>query len=160
MIVGCPFEGDNVELAWQQHEVYGLALGVIAQELGRRFRDACITLSVTQPAKGWPAESNIDHRTLQSAHDRLAATWRYRVSPPQAELKIGIALDASMNGWLEWLRLEMASWDSQLVGLGIRILQNQNTKIGYKAEDWLEHYLCLRFEDVEWSHPAPDPNEV
>ena len=80
MIVGRCFHGDDGnDVMWLQHDVYNEALGIISgicQEytnLAHRILDA-------DPPR-LETITSYDHRTLQRAHDTIAAAWRYRCLP-------------------------------------------------------------------------------
>ena len=74
-----PFFEDDVdmEVARKQHDVYSQALGIIVSqcnlyaEFARRLLD-----DADHPE--WGTVERFDHRTLQHAHDLLAAVWRFR----------------------------------------------------------------------------------
>jgi hypothetical protein len=104
-----------------------------------------------------------DHRTIQAAHDVLAAVWRYRTNSVQPGLPLGrTERDAPMGtqGWLPWLRAEVDGWRNQprLIALVLTILANQNNPPGYKAEEQLERLLRERHADVPWISRAVPPS--
>ena len=73
MIVGCSFDGDwDDRLKWEQHDVYGKALGIIVRGCRDHLNLAILLLQVQWP-EGWESIPSIDHRTLQDTHDILAA---------------------------------------------------------------------------------------
>ena len=55
--------------------------------------------------------------------------------------------------WLAWLRQKIESWISvpKLIRLVQIILCNQNSEIGYAAEDTLSVALLDRFGEIEWN---------
>ncbi|MCY4221238.1 MAG: hypothetical protein OXC25_11595 [Thiotrichales bacterium] len=71
MIVVPLFEGDDDEVAWKQHDVYGHALAVIVSTCIRYVRFARIVLN-DAGHPDWGTIVDLDHRTMQSAHDLLA----------------------------------------------------------------------------------------
>ena len=147
MIVGSCFEGDPTELARAQHDVYHEALRVIVSSVYTHARRAAEILDL--PADHEPAEAR-DHRTMQVAHDILAAEWRF-----QTELSdmFGAKPRQSMYEWLEWLRFECDSWHQtpEIVRLFLMVFENQNNEAGYDAEDALSRQLLRRFHAVPWN---------
>jgi hypothetical protein len=140
MLVYDYFEGDDLQLAGQQHDCYGRALGVIASECLRQIQSGRPLLR--DPAAETRARG-FDHRTLQVAHDILAAAWRHAVSASPTGEK-------SMESWLGWLALEVQSWTQQprLIFACSNILDFQNSDEGYSAEDQLRICLLERFKHL------------
>jgi hypothetical protein len=157
VIVGKYFEGDDdTEIAWKQHDVYGQALGAIIQTCNglTLFAKA---LFHPETHSEWGTIESCDHRTLQAAHDILAATWRFRHDMRQAEFPLEkrpepLVPHTPDNLWLWWLRGEIESWvwHPQLVRDVQLILTNQNQPIGYASESRLCLALLDRFPDVPW----------
>lgn len=154
MIVGTFYEGDDdLTLAWMQHDVYGTALGVI-MEGSNRYANFAKTLLDQPLPQGWGTVSSCDHRTLQGAHDLLAAAWRFRVEDREPDLNFeGRASEKTPQNWLDWLRDEMASWvdHPELVRAVMQILAHQNEALGYLAESQLCLALLDKFADVPWT---------
>lgn len=158
MIV-CPlFNGDDDSLiAWKQHDVYPTALAIMVQSCNRLARFAKAVLDdETHPT--WGNIESCDHRTLQGAHDILAATWRFRHDCRQAELDLDRGLLPPVprtpeNRWIGWLTQEVESWvyAPHLVRHVLLILANQNQPVGYDAEKRLCLALMDRFTDVPWT---------
>jgi hypothetical protein len=152
MIVGDYFDGDDdTTTAWAQHDVYGEALDIIV----KRCREH-VTFA---PGLQWPnrcaTDFRYDHRTLQVAHDLLAAAWRFRANSVRPALPCGgkdQGREQRMGAWLSWLRSEVCSWQRQprLILLVMTILAEQHNEPGYQAEDELAERLKLRFDDVPW----------
>lgn len=136
-----------------QHDVYGPALWIIVSgcfSLSERagaspYREAC---------RAREARGRFDHRTLQFAHDLLAAAWRFRNDFRQMELPLLSSDGGADVGalWLDWLRSEVASWDGapHLVRAVSATLADQNRPPGYTAETFLAHSILDRFRDVPW----------
>lgn len=157
MIVADRFEGDDVVLAREQHDVYGDALGIILGGCRSHFVNACHIAGGEDPLDRWPRDkSNIDHRTMQDAHDLLAAAWRFRVRPPQLSLLAPEPKRSDVGAWLQWLRAEIAGWNAHpdLVRLVLTIVTDQNAVAGYVAEDELTSLLRARFCVVPWKTKA------
>ena len=158
MIVGARFEGDDLALAWRQHDCYGDALHVIRSESERRYRSACHLLGLPVPTDVWPGKADLlDHRAIQPLHDLLAAIWRHSVRPPDpAFAVISPALDASMAAWLSWLRAEMKDWfdgDHEVVRLWLDIQQGRRQQAD-DAEDSLRERLVERHAHLSWLQPS------
>lgn len=155
MIVGNYFDGDEDRTtAWAQHDVYGKALDIIVTGCREHVTFAIDLLGLQWP-KQWTTDFRYDHRTLQGAHDLLAAAWRFRTNSIQPVLPFGgedQGHEQQMGAWLSWLRSEVSSWRHQLrlIALVMTILAEQNNELGYQAEDELAERLKLRFDDVPW----------
>ncbi len=159
MIVGSRFEGDVDEEIWRrQHDVYREAVSAIREVSNRITRNAAALLGC-EAKSGWGNFDSCDHRTLQDAHDILAAVWRFRFDLRQGVLKLEnekktfLPLPTTPEGlWLLWLRDELSSWvwEPTLVRSVQIILAHQNKPVGYVAEAKLCRDLIDRFEDVPW----------
>ena len=103
----------------------------------------------------WGRIDRCDHRTLQGAHDLLAAVWRYRHDYirqreiPNLQPHEESAIESL---WLNWLRGELLSWidHPHLVRSIQLILANQNKPAGYAAESRLGIDIMDRFSEVPW----------
>lgn len=157
MIIGGKFEGDDdTEVMWMQHEFYGKARGQIIQTCNRLTLFAR-TILKDRLHPEWGMISACDHRTLQDAHDIIAAAWRFRYDLRQAELPLDrnskYKNSRTPEGiWYDWLRTELEGWlwDAQLIRDVQLILENQNKPKGYAAEARLSLGLLSRFRDVPW----------
>jgi len=156
MIVGYSFDGDTDDKTkWEQHDVYSRALTTIVSGCEQHARQAAAILQTELPPR-WTLGPTFDHRILQDAHDLLAAAWQYEVQPAQGVLSLernaGDAPDGRLGQWLRWLWQEVASWNQRphLVRLTMTVLANQNTALGYEAEDGLSAALRERFPLVAW----------
>ena len=164
MIVGSIFDGDvDKKLMWEQHDVYHRALGVIVTKCDHMAAFARKLLA-DDIHNGWGEHGTCDHRTLQQAHDLIAAAWRYRFAPsdrvfPFAEENPEFSADYSqMHGWLHWLNEEVDGWIDapHLVRSVQLILTHQNDDAGYRAEDQLFKDLVRHFQDVPWKKMVLD----
>jgi hypothetical protein len=166
MIVGTFFAGDDdTEIAWKQHDAYGEALGAIIQVSNRLTLFARSLLDDEAHAR-WGTIDTCDHRTLQGAHDLLAATWRFKNDFRQSDLPLERRAESLVphkpeNLWLWWLRDELEKWVWQpaLVRDVQLILSNQNQPIGYAAESRLGLALIDRFHTVPWLPKLRDAYE-
>lgn len=158
MILGASYAGDDEELMKLQFGHYWDALPVLIDTISKSYRNACAISGTVVPECGWPAEGGVDHRTIQGAHDVLAARWRHVVSPPEPSYSFGSVTSPArpeLTDWLNWLRAEIRSWavDSpELISLCVRIFQNQNTDAGYEAERQLQALLRGRYSEIVWLH--------
>ena len=165
MIVGgACFTGDtNRRVAWKQHDVYHEALWIIVTLCNRYTNFARLLLDDVDHPR-WGTVDRFDHRTLQSAHDLLAAAWRFRSDFGQARLPLDgkNPLDEVQTLWLEWLRHEVTEWSSlsHLVRSVQLILTNQNEPAGYAAESKLCIHILDRFSDVPWVPGTRDVYEL
>lgn len=154
MIIGTFYEGDDdLALARMQHDVYGTALGVIMEGSNRFVNFAQLLLDQPRP-QGWGTVISCDHRTLQGAHDLLAAAWRFHVEDREPELNLeGRTPETTPQNWLDWLRDEVESWvdNPELVRAVQQILAHQNEGLGYLAESQLCLALLDKFADVPWT---------
>lgn len=145
------FDGDDMNVAKMQHDVYDQALSLIIDGCRTHYTNAC---TLTGAQCRWPVDLAIDHRTLQDAHDILGGTWRWRVDPPEKLLPMQAAPqgDTSASSWLRWLKSEIESWAAvpNLVLSVVAIVTHQNSVIGYAGELRLRTSLLGRFDDVPW----------
>ena len=82
------FEGDDRrDLAIMQHDAYSDALIIVVREWHQLVVFSEVVVTGTSPTRKNPITS-FDHRTLQFAHDLLAAAWRSRSYPKQHEIPI------------------------------------------------------------------------
>ena len=155
MIVACYFDGDDdAKTAWEQHDVYWDALRLIVERCRDHVNFAIILLELQWPER-WATDFSCDHRTLQRAHDLLAATWRFRTNSIQLALPFDgkrAGAKERMQTWFSWLRAELSAWQQQpqLIALVMTILAEQNCEPGSQAEDELAALLQRRFADVPW----------
>lgn len=158
MIVGRPFLGeDDSAIAWKQHDVYWDALRVIVRGCNKLTRFAKTLLDDPFHPE-WGEVGSYDHRTLQDAHDLLAAVWRFRTDLRQLELSLERAGEPFTPRtpeavWLSWLHREVETWIEapDLVRNVQLILTHQNEPTGYIAEARLCLTLLNRFSDVPWN---------
>jgi hypothetical protein len=154
MIVSSCYQGDdNEELRHAQFEVYNSALGILVSRSNRFARTAKRLLETDLP-ENWGTVSLFDHRTLQMAHDLLAAAWRFAQSR-QFELRLdrnSLATDHQCH-WLEWLRGQVDEWiDSPYLHRHIQqVLANQSSTIGFEAQTNLCRAILTRFPEVPWA---------
>ena len=156
MIVASIFEDDgDKDLMNMQADAYGYALRTIVRTCNRFARFSIAVLNDTVHHE-WGQIEDVDHRTLQGAHDLLAAVWRFSNDSRQGSLPF--PEEANMptpeTRWLEWLQEEISSWMNEplLVRSVQLILANQNEPIGYLAESRLCLGILERFTSVPWNN--------
>lgn len=156
MIVASRFQGDDdVDVMMIQHDVYGKALGIISGTC-QEYTNLAHRILDDDPPK-WDFISRYDHRTLQRAHDTIAAVWRFRGLPSIRQMEFPLdrehgPLPDFAGHWLIWLEEEVSTWKyrSRLIRLVVTILQNQNVPVGYRAEADLNLELLHYYGDVPW----------
>ena len=163
-MVGPFFEGDvDMEVASKQHEVYGQALGIIVSKCNRYTEFARSLLNDADHPE-WGTVEHFDHRTLQHAHDLLAAVWRFRndFQQPMLPFVDKKSLDEVQTLWLDWLRHEITGWIDypHRVRLVQLILTNQNELPGYIAEAQLSIDIINWFTDVRWDQERREASEA
>ena len=113
----------------------------------------------------WGAVNCYDHRTLQDAHDLLAAAWRFQDGGSYRQGKLSFAGEAPFDDvqvlWLNWLRHEVDGWTSSphLVRSVQIILSNQNKPLGYMAESKLCLDIFDRFSNIPWDEKLYEAHE-
>ena len=116
MIVGACFDGDTDRHAMDmQDHAYHEALWAIVTACQNLAHASRIILG-GDPAEAPPLIRSFDHRTLQGAHDLLAAAWRCRHRPAQGALPLSGAPpwpEPDKAAWLSWVSEEACSWVQQ-----------------------------------------------
>ena len=158
------FDGDvDMELAKKQHDVYGQALGIIVRQCNLYAEFARRVLDDADHPE-WGTVESFDHRTLQEAHDLLAAVWRFRNDIRQTGMPFvdGHSLDEVQELWLDWLRNEIDRWFEypERVRWVQLILTNQNKPSGYVAEAQLALNIINGFSDVPWGQRLLEIHEA
>ena len=148
------FDDDvDMEVAAKQHDVYSDALWIIVSQCNQ-YTEFARRLLDDANLPEWVAVDRFDHRTLQHAHDLLAAVWRFRHSFRQPGLPFvrKDSVDDVPTLWLAWLRREVAAWIDypDRVRLVRVILANQNAALGYVAESRLSLNIMDGCPDVPW----------
>ena len=157
MIVAPRFRDDtDDEAQLKQHDTYGYALRTII-EVADKYAEFAKKLLGDEKHPDWGLKhrAEIDHRTLQEAHDLLAAAWRY-----QHAFRRQLTLSFPENRpdeptevlWLRWLRAEIESWSERpdMVRYIQIILTSQNDDKGYEAERALATAIKDKFYEAPW----------
>jgi len=152
MIVGRVFEGDDdADTQDMQHDLYHDSLGIIVAGCRKHCERATRLLQVKDPLfDRFCASKSVDHRTIQSAHDLMAAYWRYRTRRTYPMLPFedkDTARRRAIAEWLAWLQREIDSWadEPHLVRTLAACIADANTELGYQAEDALALALRERY---------------
>ena len=152
-----------MEVAKKQNDVYGQALWIIVRQCNLYAEFARRVLDDADHSE-WGTVESFDHRTLQGAHDLLAAVWRCRNDFRQSELPFvnKNSLDEVQELWLDWLRNEIASWFDypERVRWVQLILTNQNKPPGYVAEAQLALNIINWFWGVPWNQGLSEAHEA
>jgi hypothetical protein len=156
IIAGCYEGDDDIEVMRQQHDVYDRALGIIIGSCNRLTMFARWLLDA-RDCPDWGNVDRCDHRTLQNAHDILAAAWRFKHELRQADLPLEAKREMQASHtpeklWLWWLQDEIDGWvqhPSFVRNVQI-ILSDQNEPPGFLAETRLCLGLMDHFHDVPW----------
>ena len=166
MWIGSFFEDDvDMKVAGKQHDVYWQALRIIVSQCNLYAEFARSLLDDADHVE-WGTIERFDHRTLQHAHDLLAAVWRFQHDYRQLQLPFVDTdkdpLDEVQALWLDWLRREIAGWIHypERVRLVQLILTNQNKPPGSMAESQLALHIIDRFMDVPWHRGRREIHEA
>ena len=162
-VVPC-FEGDeDMEVAWKQRDVYSEALWIIVCACDRYTEFARSLLNDTAHLE-WGTHDRFDHRTLQHAHDLLAAVWRWRNDFRQTTFPFAAkkSLDDVQALWLDWLRQEITGWIDypHRVRWVQLILANQNKPLGNIAEKQLALDIIDSYWTVRWNQGLREAYEA
>ena len=155
MVVKDYFYGDNdpsFRVSLIQQDVYKSSLRLIVNACLDHMKAGFMLVGQDYPKK-WDREFQFDHRTLQLAHDLVAAAWRFDCL--ETELPLFFQLDREVvieRKWRSWLQNELGLWRDEpaIVRNVIIVLGNQNVENGYHAEDLLTQALVRRFDNVDW----------
>ena len=161
MIVGTYFEGDNnYELKIKQHDIYYRAIGLMITSCNN-IVDYAPLPDYLFPCEHWGKIDRCDHRTIQFAHDLLAAAYRYKVIVSSQDLASGKIAEPASH-WITWFCIEVESWwkAPALVENFLAIMTHQNEPYGYLAETRLCLGILDRFPDVPWKSDLKDAFET
>ena len=158
------FDGDvDMEVAEKQNDVYGQVLWIIVRQCNLYAEFARRVLDDADHPE-WGTVESFDHRTLQRAHDLLAAVWRFRNDFRQSDLPFvdKNSLDGVQELWLDWLRNEIARWIDypERVRWVQLILTNQNKPPGNVAEAQLALNIINGFGGVPWNQGLSEAHEA
>lgn len=153
MIIGSKFLGDEREAAkLVQHDMYWSCVGLIPIVAHRHWETAAAKGEVVS-ILGRLVDSNspFDHRSLQEAHDLIAAQFRWLraasldgpVEEPDRKRDLRIA-----GEWHTFLVLELEDLckEPDFVHAVLQVVAMNNTQRGYEAEDRVEAILHERYK--------------
>ena len=163
LIVVKMFDGDDdTELALMQHDAYHDALYILVRACNR-FASFAIAVLNDKEHDAWVQLESFDHRTLQDAHDLLAAAWRFSNDSRQGILPFSetASKPTPKDRWFRWLWEETSHWVNHphIVRSVYLILTNQNNQIGYAAEAMLGLLIMDRFPLVPWKMDLREAHE-
>lgn len=152
MIVCEYFEGDDIDFAWKQHDVYAEAIDIILQNCAHQIRNACVVTGI-DPFE-FASFGSLDHRTIQHTHDLLAAVFRFGVEPPNEQLDLFKTKNyvKSTGEWLKWLTFETRNWHNQpkILFYFRELSKFQNEERGLVAEAGIAKEIKEYFRVVPW----------
>ena len=152
MMVGSEFPGDdNRTLMDVQHAVYGEMVVRLFTGPRDRYLAAAALLRVDdQLSQQLRSMDGFDHRTLQLAHDRIAAFFRFahddggQLQLGETEADYRQRLAAS---WREFVQLEVErlTTENEFTRAICTATAFGNKKPGVEAEHWLDQFLRDRY---------------
>jgi hypothetical protein len=151
MIVGSRFPGDDDHHTMGlQHDCYGEALVIMHRTVFEALIGAYTLLAIAPPEKVLSAaRQSFDHRTVQAAHDHLAAYWRAQTGRTYPSLPLAETEDQdTISSWLAWLQVTTSQWprcDVSLAQMFSAAIVHANTPEGYRAEQGLASALATRY---------------
>ena len=157
MVISGLFRNDNDEETMdRQHDVYHVALRIVV-ETTDRYAEFAKRLLGDERHDEWGIQdrSQFDHRTLQNAHDLLAAIWRYK-NESRRQLILSFpdnkAEESTETLWLRWLREELESWVERpdMIRHVQIILANQDGEAEFRSEKALVRAIKDKFYEVPW----------
>lgn len=148
MFVGSEFPGDdNRALMDVQHAVYGEMVGRLSSGPRDRYLTAARLLRIdNELVQKLRSMTSFDHRTVQGAHDRIAAYSRFR-RDDGGQLQLG-ETDAEYRERLEreWRaffqeEMEPLTADDEFTRAVCAATSCGNKEPGRVAETWLDQFL-------------------
>lgn len=153
MIISDRFDGDNLEIADYQHDVYFEALGILIKKSVRFYLDHAHPIQLHDEITHYLNRIKFyDHRPFQLFHDLIAGYYRYLhcvqfplpfkeiKQPPQTK-------EEWQEHWLDYVDREIDRLNYLEIKMNIVfLLLLYNTDYGYTLENWLaltltDHYL-------------------
>ncbi len=137
-----------------QHAQYSLVVSRIVEAMWRqyRFAEEAVGTSDTAALPGlrWYSrvdEGAFDHRTVQEAHDLMAADFRRKAQAESGVFRDAIEDDEWRSQWIEHTKREIEAWaaDPFIVRAIVLSTQYANKPEGLAAERTLARYLRTRY---------------
>jgi hypothetical protein len=159
MMVYGRFPGDdNMTAMLVQNKVYSEVIAKIVGEALRRYVGACVIVDVVvadRRAAETILSGGFDHRTVQDAHDLIAAWYRYRRNDPslfpeaQQEYEI-------QREWLDFARNEVLELveDPLFVRSVANAVIHATAERGIRAESDLRSLLEKRYRQMYVPRPV------
>ena len=155
MIICDVFEGDNNEtMKLIQHDTYSKLLGYLFSNSASRYLD---DIKYTWVSPDFVSKirnlKSFDHRTLQYAHDLIAAYFRFIFSdsfPSDLFPEKFDIISFFTSIWKEYYLQEVAilSKIEPIAEMIVTAVGFQNTERGYDAEDKLHELLLQRYQSM------------
>lgn len=152
MWVGSCFVGDtNKTLMDVQHDMYGQTLWHLFESARRRYLSSAGLLNVTSDlTKLLRSVQSFDHRVLQSAHDKIAAYYRFVCADPGQPRLTESVEDYATRLRQEWGNFYPHEFDEliQIDDVVLAILHAvayASTEQGFAAEKDLDALLDARY---------------
>lgn len=154
MMVGSKFPGDsNRTLMHIQHDAYWGLVGYLYSYARERYMNAVRLVGVdTELAANLRGKESFDHRVLQSAHDEIAAHYRFAYDDG-GQIPLGMGAreyeDLLREKWSSFLHQEARNLaENDAINLAILgAVAHQNTDKGYACEEQLLGLLRQRYGD-------------
>ena len=164
MMVMPEFAGDdNRTLMDIQHSAYGEMVSRLFVAPRNRYLAAATLLQVEDKLSNkLRVMDGFDHRTLQLAHDRIAAYFRFH-SPNSSQLLLGEQESAHAQrlreGWRDFFSAEVEdlTLDDEFTRAICAATAFGNSDAGIAAEQWLDQFLRHRYA-VRGLAAWTDPN--
>jgi hypothetical protein len=154
MIVGTEFPGDdNKTLMDVQHALYWeLLRWLLVAPRDRYLSASCLLRMENDLSQQLRTMTGFDHRTLQAAHDIIAAYFRFSW-PDSAQLLLDEQEDAYRlrlgDAWRNFFKEEVKALttDDEFTRAICTATAFGNKEAGLAAEAWVEQYLKERYAD-------------
>jgi hypothetical protein len=166
MIISSSFPGDNHDrLKGIQHDIYSQMVGRLWVQARDVYLNACSLVEVeTELAVRVRAMHGFDHRTLQDAHDLIAAWYRFDKSDGGQLRFDGSFADydtRAIREWRDYFEAEAGRLCAhhRFIRDVLNATAFGNTAHGYAAEESLRGFLKMRygamFRPREVTSPTP-----
>ena len=158
MIVAAEYRGDSHEhVMLMQHRVYEQVIAGWVGRLMHVFAKAeALTGSGSILAMQIQHCHRFDHRTVQGAHDLVAAAFRWRYTPT-TPLFAGVGLNEDFEArWRGFARQEFEAFllQPRTAALWATAVARGNTPAGLAAEREIDEQLRDWYHDVPWRDRA------
>lgn len=151
MMAGSVFNGDdNRQLMALQHEMYMDSVAVLFSNAKELYLVAEKLIGVdTELGRLVSPVTGFDHRTLQTAHDIMAAQFRF-ITPYRPLLPNEYESKELGKAWRDWLVTEVNSLitDPRFTQAVLVATGCKNTDRGYAAEKELRKLLLARYSEL------------